>query len=224
MQPSCWPTPVVGPTQAIMSHHFERCDLLDCKHLISMGAVERAVLDAYSTSKEDKGLLRYVRRYLLPLSWCIFIPMPTHDVTLHVSTSWCAHMLLIGPACQLAYCTAIHADKIFPHPVCRRLRVFAFQYAVTVGTSVMLTGQWLQAPHVLKCGYCTTVWRSHISVHLSAPKLFGRVGLDVLMHRAEEAICVNILLLGLLFSLGYGIFMQICGATSFLRSILEWRC
>ena len=44
------------------------------------------------------------------------------------------------------------------------------------------------------------------------------------MRRAEEAICVHILLLGLLLSLGYGIFMQICGATSFLRSILEWGC
>ena len=131
------------------------------------------MLDAYSSSKEDKGLLRYVRRYLLPLSWCISVPMPTHDVTLHVSTSWYAHILLCGPACQLAYCTATHADKIFPHPVCRRLRVFAFQYSVTVGTSVMLTGRWLQAPHVLKCEYCTTVWRSHISVHLFALKLFG---------------------------------------------------
>lgn len=44
------------------------------------------------------------------------------------------------------------------------------------------------------------------------------------VHHAEEAICVHILLLGLLFSLGYGIYMQICGATSILKNIMEWKC
>lgn len=44
------------------------------------------------------------------------------------------------------------------------------------------------------------------------------------LHHAEEAICVHTLLLGLLFSLGYGIYIQICGAMSLLMTILEWRC
>ena len=57
-----------------------------------------------------------------------------------------------------AECATRHADEVVPHLVRRRLRVLAFQYSVTVGTSVMLTGRWVQIHHV------RSVYTTHDSV------------------------------------------------------------
>lgn len=73
-----------------------------------------------------------------------------HEVTLRMKQSsapLCQSFINVRKPVTTASCATPHADKIFPHPVRRRLQVLAFQYSVTVGTSVMLTGSYLQCPN-----------------------------------------------------------------------------
>ena len=82
-------------------------------------------------------------------------------------------------------------------------------------------------PSCMEC-VCKAQWRAAvIRMPSHCVQLLQRYSITphstLPVHHAEEAICVHILLLGLLFSLGYGIYMQIFGATSLLMTVLEWR-